>query len=107
MLKRTVSVLVVCALMSISAAAQARQFLQAPQYPTGANSDPQALAVGDFNNDGIPDMAVANSGTNNVTIFLGNGDGTFTAQKTSRRLVHRLRVLRSEISTRTEIWISP
>jgi hypothetical protein len=83
MLKRTVSVLVVCALMSISAAAQARQFLQAPQYPTGANSDPQALAVGDFNNDGIPDMAVANSGTNNVTIFLGNGDGTFTAQKTS------------------------
>jgi len=56
--------------------AYADQFLQAPQYPTGKN--PQAVAAGDFNEDGKPDLAVANSGGNSVSILLGNGDGTFT-----------------------------
>jgi hypothetical protein len=36
--------------------------------------------VGDFNGDGIPDLAVANSGDNTVTILQGNGDGTFTVE---------------------------
>ena len=40
---------------------------------------PNSLAVGDFNGDGVPDLAVANSGSSNVTILLGNGDGTFKA----------------------------
>ena len=39
----------------------------------------QVFAVGDFNGDGIPDLAVANTTANTVTILLGNGDGTFTA----------------------------
>ncbi|HUB52545.1 MAG TPA: VCBS repeat-containing protein, partial [Terracidiphilus sp.] len=38
---------------------------------------PQSIATGDFNNDGIPDLAVANSGSGTVNILLGNGDGTF------------------------------
>jgi hypothetical protein len=39
--------------------------------------------VGDFNGDGIrDDLAVANNGSNNVSVFLGNGDGTFQAPKT-------------------------
>ncbi len=38
---------------------------------------PTAAAIGDFNRDGIPDLAIANSG-NRVTIRLGVGDGTFT-----------------------------
>ncbi len=38
----------------------------------------QSVAVGDFNGDGNLDLAVANgSGVNNVSIFLGNGKGTF------------------------------
>ncbi len=41
--------------------------------------EPVAIAAGDFNGDGKLDLAVANSGSNNLTILLGNGDGTFTA----------------------------
>jgi hypothetical protein len=45
---------------------------------TGA---PLPLAVGDFNGDGIPDIAAgtAGSGAGDVSIMLGNGNGTFGA----------------------------
>src|SRR6202011_3565637 len=39
--------------------------------------------TGDFNNDGKVDVAVAIAGTNQVIVFLGNGDGTLQAPKTS------------------------
>jgi hypothetical protein len=35
------------------------------------------VAVGDFNGDGVPDLAVTNSGPRTVSVLLGNGDGTF------------------------------
>jgi hypothetical protein len=38
---------------------------------------PFALAVGDFNGDGIPDVAVVGSAPGEIQILLGNGDGTF------------------------------
>lgn len=37
---------------------------------------PDAVVTGDFNHDGKTDWAVANAGSNNVWIYLGNGDGT-------------------------------
>jgi len=40
-------------------------------------SSPMAIAAGDFDRDGILDLAVANSGSGNVSILLGNGNGTF------------------------------
>ena len=37
------------------------------------------MALGDFNGDGKADLAVANSGSLNVSVLLGKGDGTFAA----------------------------
>ncbi len=52
-------------------------FLPAVTYPAG--TFPEAVAVGDFNGDNKPDMVVANFSTSDVSVFLGNGDGTFGA----------------------------
>ena len=46
-------------------------------YATGANSFPHWVAVGDFNGDHAPDIAVANEGANTVGVFLNKGNGTF------------------------------
>ena len=44
---------------------------------TWAGEGPEFGAVADFNGDGIPDLAVADFGTNSVGVLIGNGDGTF------------------------------
>lgn len=36
-----------------------------------------AVVIGDFDEDGKPDLATANGNTDNVTLVRGNGDGTF------------------------------
>jgi hypothetical protein len=40
-------------------------------------NQPIALASGDFNNDGQPDMVVVNQSDNTVSVLLGKLDGTF------------------------------
>jgi hypothetical protein len=50
-----------------------------PAATPAAGVYPTSIAVGDFNGDGKPDLAVANSNDNTVTVLLGNGDGTFEA----------------------------
>lgn len=42
-------------------------------YATGAT--PNHMATGDFNLDGITDLAVCNTGTTTITVLLGNGTG--------------------------------
>ena len=44
-------------------------------YPVG--STPTALVVADFDGSGSPDIAVTDTGSNTVSVLLGNGDGTF------------------------------
>lgn len=46
-------------------------------HSTGAGSRPYKVAIGDFNNDNITDIAVANSGTSNIFLLYGYGNGTF------------------------------
>ncbi len=50
-------------------------FAPAVSFPTGAR--PTSVAAGDFNADGRLDVAVTNANSNTVSVFLGNGDGTF------------------------------
>ncbi|CAF1172305.1 unnamed protein product [Adineta steineri] len=52
-------------------------------FPTGHNSQPRSLNVGDFNNDGHLDIAVTNENAVNVGVFIGCGNGTFEVQKQS------------------------
>ncbi len=56
--------------------AQGVSFIARRDFPAG--TQPAAVAVGDFNGDGVPDLAVANS-ANSVSVLLGNGDGNFQA----------------------------
>src|SRR5262249_11713876 len=57
-------------------------FAPAPGAPAKVGSFPDSVAVGDFNGDGRPDLAVSNSSKNNLNLLLGNGDGTFQAAGT-------------------------
>ena len=50
------------------------------QYSNRSSSHPQSIAIGDFNNDSLMDIVIANRGTDNVGVFLGNGNSTFTSQ---------------------------
>ncbi len=45
----------------------------------GPNTNPRSIAIGDFNRDGKPDLAVANATSNTISVLPGNGDGTFQA----------------------------
>jgi uncharacterized protein (TIGR03437 family) len=65
-------------LLALSAAAHA-QFTGAPGSPFPAGLSPDFVAVGDFNGDGKPDLAIANMASNNVTVLLGLGTGEFAA----------------------------
>ena len=56
-------------------------FLDASDPAVAQNID--AIAVGNFNRDGILDMAIANFESNSVAILLGNGAGGFTAAASS------------------------
>ncbi len=53
---------------------------EAPNSPFSVGTSPVAIATGDLNSDGVPDLAVVNQGDNSVTVLLGssNLDGTFT-----------------------------
>ena len=46
-------------------------------YRTGYDSLPLSLVAGDFNNDNYLDIAIVNSGTNNIGILIAKSNGTF------------------------------
>jgi hypothetical protein len=56
-------------------------FSPATDYPVGGY--PAAMVSADFNADGRLDLATANSSNSNVSVILGNADGTFQAAQTS------------------------
>ena len=52
-----------------------------PVMNLASASNPVSVAVGDFNGDNRPDLAVACSSGAAVSVLLGNGDGTFQAHQ--------------------------
>ncbi len=55
-------------------------FIASPLTPPSTGTSAVAIVAGDFNGDGIADLAVTSTGTTNtVEVFLSNGDGSFTA----------------------------
>jgi hypothetical protein len=57
-------------------------FYSVPDKSTETDASPTPIATGDFNNDGKADVVVQVSGSNQLEVFLGKGDGTFQAPKT-------------------------
>ena len=62
-------------------------FIPALGSPFAVGTSPGALAIGDFNGDGILDFAVTNELDDNVTVLLGIGGGGFTPATGSPFLV--------------------
>lgn len=77
--KRIRSAIVLVALLTLThpGKAGATEFASPKSYPVGKN--PAAAALADFNGDGRLDIVVANTGSNDVSVLLGRGDGTFEA----------------------------
>src|SRR6266436_211223 len=72
--------------LSLPGLARAQAVSFAPPRDFVAGNNPQWVAVGDFNRDGIQDVAVASRGVPSnpgtaVWVLLGNGDGSFQAAK--------------------------
>ncbi|RXH58330.1 FG-GAP repeat domain-containing protein [Granulicella sibirica] len=67
------------AMVAVAPLARAQQFLPATTYPIGRS--PQKIAVGDFNQDGIKDLAIGDTAPDGVTgtisILFGKKDGSF------------------------------
>ncbi|MBD2005175.1 MULTISPECIES: DUF4347 domain-containing protein [Cyanophyceae] len=51
----------------------------APATNFGVGTEPSSLVVGDFNGDKILDLVTANLESDNVSVLLGKGDGTFNS----------------------------
>ena len=62
----------------LSASLFAQSFSKA-EYPVG--SEPRGIVTGDFNGDGVADVAAAIHSSNSISLLLGRGDGTFNAAK--------------------------
>src|SRR5436190_3932653 len=54
--------------------------MMSPAVPeVGVSDSPRSIAIGDFNGDGVQDVAVPNYASSNVSIRLGAGSGGFTS----------------------------
>ena len=72
----------VLGMATLGTATSAAPFAANSPSPYATGNGPHGVAVGDFNGDGIPDLAVANYASSTVSILLGSGDGTFTVATT-------------------------
>jgi hypothetical protein len=69
--------------ISTSAAAPVTIYVGESIPENQSGSTPSAVAVADFNNDGYPDVAMADSGLNKVSIYLDNSSGVVSTTPVS------------------------
>ncbi|HEU0122002.1 MAG TPA: FG-GAP-like repeat-containing protein [Bryobacteraceae bacterium] len=54
-------------------------FTPASGSPLAAGTGPNSVVVADFNLDGKADLAIANTNSNSINVYLGNGSGGFSS----------------------------
>src|SRR5512144_2519829 len=69
------SLLALCSALAAGAAHGQLSFAPGTHY--GAGPGPRAVALGDLDRDGRPDLVVANNGSNTITVRINQGDGSF------------------------------
>ena len=78
-----------------------------PSGTLAAGSGPSAIVAGDFAGNGRLDLAVADSNSNQVSILLNNGNGTFQAPQSYAVGSCPWRSRRPTSATAISIWLSP
>ena len=58
-------------------------FTVATGSPFAVGTGPIAIAAGDLNSDGVPDLAVVNATDSTISVFINNGDATFAVSPSS------------------------
>jgi len=71
-------------------------FQPASEIASGPN--PQAVAIGDLDGDAVPDLVLANGGSNDLSILLGNGDGTFRPHEEYGEMIAPERVVIADLN---------
>jgi len=70
---------------AVAEALESRRLLDGVDFVLGtmlnAATNPTVVRVADLNGDSKMDLVVSNRGSNNISVFLGNGDGSFQSQK--------------------------
>jgi len=74
---RSLALALTIVVASTSSLAQTYLFREA-EFPSG--TQPFGVATADFNKDGLPDLAVANSADNSVSVLLNRSRGKFSAK---------------------------
>ncbi|HEY3971571.1 MAG TPA: FG-GAP-like repeat-containing protein [Candidatus Sulfotelmatobacter sp.] len=74
---RTLAIAILASLLALPTASARPIRFAAATTTTSGISHTVRVAVGDFNHDGNPDLAISST-YNQVAVFLGNGDGTFS-----------------------------
>ena len=70
-----------------AAPCSALSFRPGPGSPAAVGHFPRSVVVGDFNGDGVRDLATANNGNNTVTVLLGYGGGEEIGRASCRERV--------------------
>jgi hypothetical protein len=75
--RRAAAFLLLGVSMVFSAAGADAQLRFAPAVPYTAGPGARAVAIGDLNRDGRPDLVIVNNGTSTISVRLNQGNGSF------------------------------